>query len=279
MEAGSFLCENIVRILQSDFFRPSVVKDKIRGKSAFFQQVRGPVEFISQKRGIMGVGSEGDNLPAQLPVAADNVFAWIGIVQAVFVSTGVDFQSDVLFDQYAQDLIQNFHVPVIGIILVLTGAVANHVIQMPEHVEVGVRLQILQGALEIFQVGVFFLPTAEKRREVGVFAVHQMDGTDDKIKRIGKYQIMMLFAQIRLEPQLDADGQVDLPGKLFFHGQQAVKIFSRIKFKKNVAFHIIIVHVISQAEMLDSTVNGGPDHGLRRDAAVSGERGMYMVIG
>ena len=108
--------------------------------------------------------------------------------------------------------------------------------------------------------------------------MYQMDGAYDKIKRVGKDQVVMLFAQIRLKAQLNSDGKVNLIRIFFFHGKQAVKIFLWIKFKTNAAVFVIIIHMVGQAQMADSAFNCFGDHGFRGDVAVSGKRCMYMIV-
>lgn len=105
-----------------------------------------------------------------------------------------------------------------------------------------------------------------------------MDGAQDKIKRIGEDQVVVLLAQIRLQSQFHADGQIDLICKLFFHDQQTAEVFLWVKFKTDAAFFVVIIHMIGQAKVPDSPVNGPLNHSFRGNVAVSGKRGMYMVV-
>ena len=60
--------------------------------------------------------------------------------------------------------------------------------------------------------------------------------------------------------------------------QQAAQIFFRIKFKKDTFIFVVIVHMICQTQVTDTAFYGILDHELRRCAAVSGKRCMYMIV-
>lgn len=105
-----------------------------------------------------------------------------------------------------------------------------------------------------------------------------MNGADHEIKRIGEHQIVMLFAQIGLEPQLDSDGKINLAVKTVFYKAQAAEVFFRIEFEKDAAVCVIVIHMICQAQMPDAAINGALNHELRRYAAVAGKRGVDMIV-
>ena len=146
----------------------------------------------------MGVGAQGDDLAAEFPVAADDFPAGIGSSESVSEAAGVDFQADVLFDQSPENFVQKFFVFSVRIVAVLVWPVAHHIVQVAENVEIGVCFQVLQGALEVFQVGFLFPAAFIERRVVGVPLVYQVNRTDDKVKGMGEDQIVVLLAQIGL---------------------------------------------------------------------------------
>ena len=140
---------------------------------------------------------------------------------------------------------------------------------MAEGVKVGIGAQILQGALEIFQVCLRFIPALKIRRKVGIAVVYQVNGTDHKVERIRKDQAVVPFAQIGAQTQFHADAQIDLILIFFFQRLQPAEIFARVKFKADVPVRIVVVHVVGEAQMLKTLADGLLDHGFRRNAAVS----------
>jgi hypothetical protein len=106
---------------------------------------------------------------------------------------------------------------------------------MAERVKIGISFQILQGTFKIIQISFGFFPSFEKGRIVRILIVHQMNGTQDKIKRIREDQIMVLHTEIGLQPQLDADTKIDLFFVLFLQRQEPAKVILRVKFKDHIA--------------------------------------------
>lgn len=254
------------------------MEDKVGAKSAVLQKPGRFAEFIGQVFGIMGVRTEGHDLSPQIPVADDNILTGIGHAKPIFIASGINLQSDVLFYKGPENFVDDFPVFCIRIISVLIGTVPDYIIQMAEYIKVGISLQILQGAFKVFQVGAGLFPSLKIGWEIRVPAMYQMDGADDKIKGIGKDQIMMFFAQVWLKSQFDSHTQINLIPVLLLQRKQTVKIFPDIKFKTDSGFGVVIVHMIRQAQMPDSFFNSLFHHNIRRDAAVSRKRCMDMVI-
>ena len=120
--------------LQRKFLRFAAAENIIAGKSAFFCESGGPVKLVAQEKRVVGVGTECDDPAAQLPVALDDFPAGVGFFQTVAVSAGVDFQPDITADQRAQDLVEDFPGPFLGIKTVLIGAITDHIIPMAKSV-------------------------------------------------------------------------------------------------------------------------------------------------
>jgi hypothetical protein len=226
----------------------------------------------------MCIGTQGHDPAPQFTVPPDNILAGVRGVQSVSVTAGIDFQCDIFPNQYAKDLIQDLLVFRIGIVSILVRTVADDIVHVAKCVKIGKSIQVLENTFKIFQISLAFISSFKIRRIIRISAVYQMDRTDDKIKRTGEDQIMVLHAQIRLESQFHTDAQIDLILVLVFQRQQPVKIFLRIKFKENISFRIVVIHMIRQTEMTDPPGYSLLDHHLGRDAAVAGEGCVYVII-
>ncbi len=106
------------------------------------------MEIGGDMGGIMGVGTDGDDLASFLSVTAENSGTGMYVPQSVFDPAGIDLQALLFFQQQIDDLIQQVAVFFITIVPVFFRAVTHHIIQMAIYVKIVKFFDIVDHRLE-----------------------------------------------------------------------------------------------------------------------------------
>lgn len=148
--------------------RAALLEDAVVPEAAFFQHVGGALEVCGDIVRVVGVRAYGDDLPAQLPIPLQRAHAGVEIPHSVLQAAGVQLDAFPLVQQKLQNLVQDVPIELIGISPVLFRRVADHIIQMPVHVEIGEFPDVLQRVLKIFPDGFPGVPPLEKAGIIGI---------------------------------------------------------------------------------------------------------------
>ena len=120
---------------------------------------------------VVGVGTNGDDLAAELFITHNNVFTGMQVVHPFFDATGVDFDSLFVFNQVGKNLIKNILVFCITVIFIQFGTVPHHIIQMSADIKIREGFDILIDAFKIFAEGFLLGATLKIAGVIGVFSM------------------------------------------------------------------------------------------------------------
>ena len=201
---------------------------------------------------LVGVRPDGDDLPAQFTVPLYDIGMRIAETEPVLKPSGVQFDPFSHINDFSKDLVYLIRKPLIRIVSSLFSPIADHIINMPQHIKVFHSFQVSQSLPERLRVCFLICPAFKERSVVRIQPVYEMDRTDDEIKRILFCQLPVKSSQVGLQPDLDPGADRDPAAVLFFQPGKSAAVFLRVEYKGNPLDirhpRIVLIIVVRKAD-------------------------------
>ena len=186
--------------------------------------------------GRVGVGSHGDDLASEFPVAPYDIRTGIGFAQAVMESAGVQFNPYIFTDKSEEYFVQDILVTSVSVFAVFVRAVTDNVIDMSVYIHFRKKGQIFQNGFKIFHIAVGFPASPEKFRIIWIGSVNNMRGADHEVKGDVTEKLMEIIPQMRLEAQFDTKADVQLILIFFPQSTECIPVCGDIYRKIRLLF-------------------------------------------